>query len=63
MHNPASILENDTHESQGDFDIRTNHLISARIQDLIKILKKEKKKEKKKEIAILCNLLSKLTIE
>ena len=39
MHNPASVLENDTHKFLCDFDIRTDHLISARRPDLI-IIKK-----------------------
>ena len=40
MHNPASVLENDTHKLQGDFDIQTDHLISARRTDLNKQKKK-----------------------
>ena len=35
MHNPASILENETHKLLSDFDIQTDHLISARRPDLI----------------------------
>ena len=35
MHNPAPTLENDTHKPQWDFDIQTDHLISARRPDLI----------------------------
>ena len=30
MHNPAPVLENDTHKLLGDFDIPMDHLISAR---------------------------------
>ena len=41
MHNPAPVLKNDTHKLQWDFDIHTDHLISARRPDLI-IIKKEK---------------------
>ena len=48
MHNPASVLENDTHKLLWDFDIQTNHLISARRPELI-ITKKKKKKKKKKQ--------------
>ena len=40
MHNPASVLENDTHKLLWDFDIHTDHLISARRPDLIIINKK-----------------------
>ena len=42
MHNPAPALENDTHKLLWDFDIQTDHLISARRPDLI--IKKETKK-------------------
>ena len=35
MHNPIAILENDTHKILWDFDIQTNHLISAKRPDLI----------------------------
>ena len=35
MHNPAPVLENDTHKLLCDFDIHTDHLISARRSDLI----------------------------
>ena len=42
MHNPAPVLENDTHKLLWDFDIQTDHLISARRLDLITINKKKK---------------------
>ena len=42
IHNPAPVLENDTHRLLWDFDIQTDHLISARGPDLI-IIKKKKK--------------------
>ena len=42
MHNPALDLENDTQKPLWDFDIQTDHLISARIPDLIIINKKKK---------------------
>ena len=44
MHNPASILENDTHKLLCDFDTKTDHLISARRPDLIIINKKKKRR-------------------
>ena len=44
MHNPAPILENDTHKPLWDFNIQTDHLIPARRPDLIIINKKKKKK-------------------
>ena len=39
MHNPASVQENETYKILWDFDIHTDHLISARRPDLI-IIKK-----------------------
>ena len=42
MHNPPPVLENDTHKLLWDFDIQTDHLISARRPDLI-IINKNKK--------------------
>ena len=40
MHNPKSALVNDTHKLLWDFEIQTDHLISARPPDLIIINKK-----------------------
>ena len=37
MHNPAAVLGNETHKLLWDFDIQTDHLISARRPDLIVI--------------------------
>ena len=42
MHNPAPFQENDMHKLLWDFDIHTDHLISARRPDLI-IINKEKR--------------------
>ena len=42
MHNPAPVLENDTHKLLWDFNIQTDRLISARRPDLIIINKKKK---------------------
>ena len=39
MHNPASVLENEMHQLLLDFEIKTDHLISARRPNLI-IIKK-----------------------
>ena len=39
MHNPAPVLENDTRKLLWDFDIKMDHLISARRPDLIIINK------------------------
>ena len=41
MHNPASVLENDIHKPLWDFDIHTDHPISARRPDQITINKKK----------------------
>ena len=41
MHNPASVLENDSHKLLWDFNIQTDHLIQARRPDLIIIIKKK----------------------
>ena len=41
MHNPVPVLEDDTHNLLWDFDIQTDHLISARRPDLI--IKKKKR--------------------
>ena len=42
MHNLAPVQENDTHKLIWDFDIQTDHLISARRPDPIIINKKRK---------------------
>ena len=42
MHNPEFIPENETHKLLCDFEIQTDHLISAGRPDLIWINKKEK---------------------
>ncbi len=41
MHNPAPVLENDTHKLLWNFDIQTDHQISARRPDLIITNKKK----------------------
>ena len=43
MHNPASVLENETHTLLWDFNIQTDHLISARRPDLITINNEKKR--------------------
>ena len=53
MHNPAPILENDAQKLLWDFDIQTDHVISAREPDLIIIKNQKKKKEKKR----ICNIV------
>ena len=41
MQDPESVLENVTDKIIWDFDIQTDHLISARPQDLVIVKKKE----------------------
>ena len=43
IHNPAHVLENNTHKLIWDFDIHTDHLILARRPDLIIIINKKKR--------------------
>ena len=43
MHNPAPVLENDSHKLLWDFNIQTDHQIPDRRPDLIIINKKKKK--------------------
>ena len=52
MHNPAHAQENNTHELLWDFDIHTNHLISARRPDLI--ITNKKKSEKLQNCRLCC---------
>ena len=47
MHNPAPVLENDSHKLLWDFDIQTDRLIPARRPDL-RIINKKKKRESAK---------------
>ena len=54
MHNSAPVQENDTHKLQCDFDIQTDHLISALGPDLIIINKKKKKKENLQSCGLCC---------
>ena len=53
MHNPATVLENDTHKLLWDFVIRTDHLISARRPDLI-IINKKKEEENLQNCRLCC---------
>ena len=42
MHNPAPVLENDSHKLLWDFNIQTDHLIPAKRPDLIIINKRRR---------------------
>ena len=46
MHNLAAVLENNTHKLRWDFDIPTDHRISARRSDLIIINNNNNKKKR-----------------
>ena len=52
MHNPAAVLENDTHKYLYDVDIQTDHLTSARRPGLIII---NKKKENLQNCRLCCS--------
>ena len=52
MHNPESVLENDTHKLWWDFDIQTDHLISTRRSDLIIINHKKERNCKIVDFAV-----------
>ena len=43
MHNPAPVLENDTHKLLWDFNVQTDHLIPATKPDQIIINNKKKR--------------------
>ena len=61
MHNPAPVLENDTHKLLWDFfTYYTDHLISARRPDLIIINKKKKRICKIVDFAVPADLRIKL---
>ena len=42
MHNPTSVVENDTHKLIWDFEIQTDLLISARRSGLVIVNEKKK---------------------
>ena len=48
-HNQESILENEMHKCLWDFEVQTDHQISARWPDQVMVNKKKKKKKKKKK--------------
>ena len=52
MHNPAAVLENDTHKLLWDFDLHTDYRILAKRPDLIIINKKKVRTCKVVDIAI-----------
>ena len=56
----STVLENDTHKLLWDFDIQTDHLISARRPDLIVINKKKQKICKIVNFAVPADLRIKL---
>ena len=59
MHNPAPVLENDTHNIIWDFDIHTDHRISTKSPDLL-IFNKKKRTCKIVDFAVPADLRIKL---
>ena len=59
MHNPESVLENETHKLLWDFEIPVDHQISVRRSDL----KDSQQKKKKREPVELWTLLSRLKLK
>ena len=53
MHNPAPVIENDTHKLLWDFNILTDHLIPARRPDII-IISKEKENLQNSRLCCPC---------
>ena len=49
MHNPESVLVNETQKVIWDFEIQMDHLTSLRRSDLVKINNKNKKKREPME--------------
>ena len=39
MHNPESVLENEMYKILGNFEIQTDHIISARQPDIMTVKK------------------------
>ena len=62
MHNPAPVLENDTHKHLWDFNIQTDLLIPARRPDIIIINKNNNNNNKKKKKRI-CKIVDWRTTE
>ena len=59
MYNPESVLENVIHELHWDFEIQTNHQISARRPDLI-IINNKKENLKTGGLGCPCGPLSEI---
>ena len=51
MHNWESILENEIYKFHRDFEIKTDHLILAKLLDLVRIPRQKKKTKKKNRIS------------
>ena len=56
MHNPESVLENETHIVLWDFEIRTDHLISASRPDYMIVNPPTPKKRRKKRTCWIVDL-------
>ena len=44
MHRPETVQENETHKTLLDFEIQTDHLISARQPDPVTVNKKKRER-------------------
>ena len=53
MHNPESVLENETHKLLWGFKIQTDHLISARQPDLVRVNNNNNNSSKKRTVRIV----------
>ena len=57
MHNPDSVLENETEKVHWDFKVQADHIILTRNPDLVIVnKKKERKKKETKEQNLCCEL-------
>ena len=45
IHNPESVLENETHKILWDFELQTDHLIKTRRPELVTVNKKREPAE------------------
>ena len=60
MHNPESVIENETHTILWYFEIQTHHLMPARGHDIVVVDKKKKITRRIVEFAVLAEEVVKL---
>ena len=61
MHKPEYILGNEMPKLLWDFEIQTDHIISARPPDLVIVYKKKKKKKKTDFVELWISLSRQIT--